>query len=356
MQLDHFVTLGRSGLRVSPFALGTMTFGEDWGWGSSVAESEAILAAYLDRGGNHIDTANIYTAGHSEKIIGDYLARQPGRRDRLVIGTKFFANLFAGDPNGGGAGRKSLIAALEASLRRLQTDYIDLYWIHNWDRGTPIEETLRTLDDLVRAGKIRYVGFSDLPGWKVGQAQTLATLRGWAPAIAMQLEYSLIERTGEGELVPAAQELGLGLMPWSPLKSGWLSGKFSRTSRGDSTRAIGAPTERDWRIIDQVAAVAKQLDTSSAQVAISWVHGRPGVASTLVGARTVAQLNDNLAALTVALTPAQRASLDEVSKPTLNFPFDNNAQLGPILQYAGAHVDGVQTSVMPRLIEHPTRY
>ena len=264
--------------------------------------------------------------------------------------------MFVGDPNGGGAGRKSLIAALEASLRRLQTDYVDIYWIHNWDRGTPIEETLRSLDDLVRAGKIRYVGFSDLPGWKVGQAQTLATLRGWAPAIAMQLEYSLIERTGEGELVPAAQELGLGLMPWSPLKSGWLSGKFSRTSRGDSTRGVAAPAERDWRIINQVAAVAKQLDTSSAQVALSWVHGRPGVASTLVGARTVAQLNDNLAALGVTLTPAQRASLDEVSRPTLSFPFDNNAQLGPMLQYAGAHVDGVQTIAMPRLIESPTRY
>jgi aryl-alcohol dehydrogenase-like predicted oxidoreductase len=184
MSLDSYVTLGRSGLRVSPLCLGTMTFGEDWGWGSSVAESEALLASFLERGGNFIDTANAYTKGHSEVIIGDYFART-GRRDRAVIATKFLSNLYPGDPNGGGAGRKSMMAACEQSLRRLKTDYIDLYWLHCWDRHTPIDETMRGLDDLVRSGKVRYVGFSDTPAWKVAQAQTQALFRGWAPLIAL---------------------------------------------------------------------------------------------------------------------------------------------------------------------------
>jgi aryl-alcohol dehydrogenase-like predicted oxidoreductase len=182
-----------------------MTFGDDWGWGSTVAESEAILDHYLERGGNFIDTANAYTRGHSEVIIGDALAKTPGRRDRVVLATKFLSNLYPGDPNGGGAGRKSLQAACEQSLRRLKTDYIDLYWMHCWDAVTPIEETLRALDDLVRAGKVRYLGFSDTPAWKVAQAQTMALFQGWTPLIALQIEYSLIERTVEGELMPMAR-------------------------------------------------------------------------------------------------------------------------------------------------------
>ena len=234
MSLSSFITLGRSGLRVSPFCLGSMTFGEDFGWGASVADSETMIAAYLERGGNFIDTANIYTNGHSEKIIGDFFAHGRGNRDRVVIGTKFFCSLFEGDPNGGGAGRKALMQQCEASLRRLQTDYIDIYWLHNWDRTAPIEETLRGLDDLVTSGKVRYIGFSDLPAWKVSEAQTLAHFRGWAPIIAVQLEYSLLERTAEGELIPMAQEMGMGVMPWSPLKHGFLSGKFRRDSVGFS--------------------------------------------------------------------------------------------------------------------------
>ena len=184
MPLNHYITLGHSGLRVSPLCLGTMTFGEEWGWGSTVAESEAILERFLERGGNFIDTANGYTKGHSEVIIGDFFAKSPGRRDRAVIATKFLTNLYKGDPNGGGAGRKSIVAACEQSLRRLRTDYIDLYWMHFWDQFTPIEETMRALDDLVRAGKIRYIGISDTPAWKVAQAQTQAHFRGWAPIIA----------------------------------------------------------------------------------------------------------------------------------------------------------------------------
>ena len=171
MPLDHFVTLGRSGLRVSPFCLGTMTFGEDFGWGSSPEESATILDRFVERGGNFIDTANLYTKGHSEKIIGDHLAKDQGKRDRLVLATKFSGNHFPGDPNGGGSNRKSIIAACEQSLRRLRTDYIDLYWLHNWDKHTPIDETMAALHDLVRAGKVRYLGVSDTPAWKATQAR-----------------------------------------------------------------------------------------------------------------------------------------------------------------------------------------
>src|SRR6478752_10109216 len=207
MSLDHYITLGRSGLRVSPLCLGAMTFGEDLGWGSSVEESNAIIDQYLERGGNFIDTANIYTHGHSEKIIGDLVGKDRARRDRVVLATKFFGGMFPGDPNSGGANRKAIVTSLENSLRRLQTDYIDLYWMHAWDDTTPIEETMRTLDDLVASGKVRYLGFSDTPAWKCAEAQTLARLRGWAPLVALQIEYSLLERTVEGDLVPMAREL-----------------------------------------------------------------------------------------------------------------------------------------------------
>jgi aryl-alcohol dehydrogenase-like predicted oxidoreductase len=360
MSLDSYITLGRSGLRVSPFCLGTMTFGEDWGWGSSRAESETILAAYLDQGGNFIDTANIYTNGHSEKIIGDFFAERKGRRDRTVIATKFFCNLHPGDPNGGGAGRKAMVEQCEASLRRLQTDYIDLYWMHNWDGATPIDETLSAMDDLVAAGKVRYLGFSDAPAWKVAQAQTIAHFRGWAPLIALQIEYSLLERTVEGELTPMAQELGLGVMPWSPLKNGWLAGKYTRENAGSvaSGRAaiVGAPTERDYLIIDALKAVAAEQDASPAAVALAWLRGRPGVSSTIIGARRIEQLRQNLAALDITLTAAQVASLDEASKPVLNFPADLNRDRAPSLAFAGATVDGKPTKAMPLLTESAARY
>ena len=187
MPINHYVTPGRSGLRVSPFCLGAMTFGTDWGFGASAKDSEAILSRYFDLGGNFIDTANVYTKGHSEKIIGDWIKKKPIRRDRLVLATKFFGTLYPGDPNAGGASRKSMIAACENSLRRLRTDYIDLYWMHAHDRNTPIEETMRGLDDLIRAGKVRYAGFSDTPAWKTAQAQLIAQFRGWSPLIALQI-------------------------------------------------------------------------------------------------------------------------------------------------------------------------
>ena len=325
MALDSYVTLGRSGLRVSPLCLGTMTFGEDWGWGSSVAESEALLSRFLDRGGNFIDTANAYTRGHSEAIIGDFFAKTPGRRDRVVIATKFLSNLYPGDPNGGGAGRKSMVAACEQSLRRLKTDYIDLYWMHCWDRHTPIEETMRGLDDLVRAGKVRYVGLSDTPAWKVAQAQTQALFRGWAPLIALQIEYSLIERTVEGELVPMALELGLGITPWSPLRGGVLSGKYTRENAGTQKadrgeRVTSFLTERSYVIIDELARISRELSSSPAAVALAWVQAQPGVASTIIGARRLDQLDQNLLALAITLAPAHIAALKAVSEPVLNFP------------------------------------
>ena len=296
MPLDHYVTLGRSGLRVSPFCLGAMTFGDDWGWGSSVADAESILASFIDRGGNFIDTANAYTKGHSEKIIGDYIRQRGIRRDRLVVATKFFANLFPGDPNGGGANRKSIMAACDESLRRLQTDYIDLYWMHLWDRYTPIEETMRALDDLVTAGKVRYVGFSDTPAWKVAQAQVTAHFRGWAPLIALQIEYSLIERSVEGELIPMAAELGLGVAPWSPLRSGVLTGKYTRENVSAVTpdrggRVTAYLNERTFTILDTLQHVSESVGASLAAIALAWVQAKPGIASTIIGARTMEQVS-----------------------------------------------------------------
>ncbi|HET6958055.1 MAG TPA: aldo/keto reductase [Vicinamibacterales bacterium] len=351
MALTDYVTLGRSGLRVSPFCLGAMTFGEDWGWGSSVAESEAIISRFMERGGNFIDTANVYTKGHSEKIIGDFVGRDHARRDRIVIATKFFGNLFPGDPNGGGAGRKTIVSSCEQSLRRLQTDYIDLYWMHCWDRFTPVDETMRALDDLVTSGKLRYIGFSDTPAWKVSQAQTIAHLRGWAPLVALQIEYSLLERTVEGELIPMALEMGLGVTPWSPLKSGVLSGKYTRENaasvkadRGERvTQNLG---EKVYSIIDELIAIGKELGSSPASIALAWVQGRPGVASTIIGARRMDQLDQNLAALDVTLSRDQVARLDKLSKPTLGFPMQF-LNVASVFSQGGTTVNGEASTVWP---------
>jgi aryl-alcohol dehydrogenase-like predicted oxidoreductase len=351
MALTDYVTLGRSGLRVSPFCLGAMTFGEDWGWGSSVAESEDIISRFMERGGNFIDTANVYTKGHSEKIIGDFVGRDHARRDRVVIATKFFGNLFPGDPNGGGAGRKTIVSSCEQSLRRLQTDYIDLYWMHCWDRLTPVEETMRALDDLVTSGKVRYIGFSDTPAWKVSQAQTIAQLRGWTPLVALQIEYSLLERTVEGELIPMAREMGLGVTPWSPLKSGVLSGKYTRENaasvkadRGERvTQNLG---EKVYGIIDELIAIGKELGASPASVALAWVQGRPGVASTIIGARRLDQLDQNLSALALVLTADQVARLDKLSKPTLGFPMQF-LNVASMFSQGGTTVNGEASTVWP---------
>ena len=345
MALDHYVTLGRSGLRVSPFCLGAMTFGEEWGFGSPVKESEAILDAYLAKGGNFIDTANGYTKGHSEKIIGDHLGRHAAKRDRAVIATKFVTNMYRGDPNGGGAGRKAIVAQCEQSLRRLQTSYIDLYWMHAWDLNTPIEETMRALDDLVRDGKVRFIGFSDAPAWKCAQAQTIASFRGWSPLIALQIEYSLLERTVEGELLPMARELGLGVTPWSPLARGVLTGKFKREDHGSHTssrgeRATSQLDDRAYAIVDELGRIATEQGTTTARAALAWVASRPGVGSVIFGARTLAQLEDNIAAASVTLTGDQIARLDKLSTPKLPFPMNMLAMSHSFIN-GGATVNGL---------------
>ena len=332
--LDHYVTLGRSGLRVSPLCLGAMTFGDEWGIGGDDEQSFGVLEAFLDAGGNFIDTANIYNKGHSEVVLGDYIkdrhaTGQAGAtfplRDRLVIATKWLGNMYPGDPNGGGAHRKALMEGVHHSLRRLRTDYIDLLWMHFWDQHTPIEETMRGLDDLVTAGKVRYIGFSDTPAWKCAQAQTIAHFRGWNPLIGLQIEYSLVERTAEGELLPMARELGLGVTPWSPLKGGLLTGKYRKGERPERGR-IGEDSdhlsERNFAIVDALEAIAKEADCSIAQAALAWVRSRAGVSSTIIGARTLDQLRDNLGSLDVSLNDDQLEKLDDVSKPSLNFPHD----------------------------------
>ncbi len=358
--LTDFVTLGRSGLRISPATLGTMTFGEDTGWGASVAESEAMLDRYVEAGGNSIDTANIYTNGHSEKIVGDWLAARSVNRDRLVIGTKFFANLHTGDPNGGGASRKAIVHQLDDSLRRLGTDYVDIYWLHNFDPVTPREETLSTLDDLVTAGKVRYVGFSNNPAWATAAAAVTTAFRDWPPIIALQLEYSLLERTGEGELIPLAREFGMGVLPWGPLKSGWLSGKYRRgeDAHRDASRAslVGLPDAAEYDVIECVAEVAEELGLTPAEVSLAWVRSRSGVTSTLLGARRMSQLEANLQSLAVELPGEALRRLDEVSEPHLNFPAENNALLAPALHYNGATVDGVAHDHFAELDKNPTRY
>jgi aryl-alcohol dehydrogenase-like predicted oxidoreductase len=345
MPLNHYVTLGRSGLRVSPFCLGTMTFGEDWGWGSSVEDSVRIMDAYIDAGGNFLDTANIYTKGHSEKIIGDHVGKDPAKRDRLVIATKFLGNMHTGDPNGGGAGRKAMVAACEQSLRRLQTDFIDLYWMHVWDRHTPIEETLRALDDLVRAGKVRHIGLSDTPAWVCARAQTLSEFRDYTPVIALQIEYSLAERTVENELMPMARALGMGVTPWSPLKGGVLSGKYTRQNKDQVSPGRGEGLlqhlhERNLAVIDLLITIAREADATPAQVALAWVQTRPGVTSTIIGARTIEQLEDNLGALEVRLSEEQTRALGEASAVEPIFPQRFLANVADNVQ-GGTTINGV---------------
>ena len=353
MPLNHYTTLGRSGLRVSPFCLGSMTFGDEWGWGSSVEDSQAIIDAYIDAGGNFLDTANIYTKGHSEKILGDHVGKHPARRDRLVLATKFLSNMFPGDPNGGGAHRKSMVAACEESLRRLQTDYIDLYWMHFWDHLTPIDETMRALDDLVTSGKVRYIGLSDTPAWKCAQAQTLASFRGYAPIIALQIEYSLAERTVENELLPMARELGMGVTPWSPLKSGVLTGKYTRANKDSIEPGRGEwvknnLTDHNLNIVDTLLKVASDVNATPAQVALAWVQQRCGVASTIIGARTMDQLTDNIKALDVQLSALHLEALDDASATPPIFP-QNSLPFWRHIVQGGTTIDGIESEVLPML-------
>ena len=324
MGLAEYTTLGRSGLRVSPLCLGTMTFGTEWGWGSEESTALAIFNRYLEAGGNFIDTADGYTAGKSEEMVGKFI-RERGLRDRVVLATKFTFNAQSGNPNAGGNGRKNIYRALAGSLQRLQTDYVDMYWLHAWDTVTPIEEVVSTLNDLVREGKIRHYGFSDTPAWYAARAYTLAEKDATDRPIALQLEYSLVERNIEREHIPVAQELGMGICPWSPLASGFLSGKYKRKGndgqgegRLEKLKNSGNPgfekfSERNWKILETLLATAQKLDRSPAQIALNWLAGQPGVTSTILGASKLPQLEDNLKALEFSIPAELRKALDEVS-------------------------------------------
>ncbi|MDC0674307.1 aldo/keto reductase [Nannocystis radixulma] len=329
MSLDQYYLLGRSGLRVSPFALGTMTFGTDgpYGtWGSSKQTARAVFDRYLAAGGNFIDTADLYTRGTSESMLGEFIADVD--RDRLVLTTKYSYNLSGGDPNAGGNGRKNMIRALEASLRRLKTDYVDLYLLHTWDRITPAEEVVRAFDDLVRAGKIRHAGLSDVPAWYAARAQTWAEAHALTPIVNLQLQYSLVERGIEAEFSSLATGLGMGITAWSPLAGGLLSGKYRPSGEGsggrldtEMGRALGVLTERNWNIVAALDGVARELGRSMAQVALQWVLSRPGVTSVILGATRPEQLEDNLAALEFSLPPELQRRLDEASAPPATTPY-----------------------------------
>src|SRR5919197_6373637 len=265
-----YYLLGKSGLRVSEICFGAMTFGEEWGWGTSKEESRKVFNEYIDAGSNFIDTANNYTGGTSEKYIGEFIASDD--RDRFVLATKYTSNTRRGDPNAGGNHRKNMVQSLEASLQRLNTDYIDLYWVHAWDPMTPIEEMMRALDDMIRAGKILYTGISDAPAWIVSQANTLANLRGWNEFIAIQIEYSLIERTSERELLPMAKALDLGVAAWSPLGGGVLSGKYNDRHQSEAKRfseenpmSAAFVNERNLLIANEVQTIAKEMSKSPSQ-------------------------------------------------------------------------------------------
>lgn len=333
MQLNEYTTLGRSGLRVSPLCLGTMTFGTEWGWGAEENVSRQLLDRYLEAGGNFIDTADGYTGGKSEEMLGKFIAE--GRlRDRVVLATKFTFSGDADNPNAGGNGRKNIHRALEGSLRRLRTDYIDLYWLHAWDTVTPVEEVVASLNDLVRHGKILHYGFSDTPAWYVARAYTLAEKEGKDPLIALQLEYSLVQRNIEREHIPAAQELGLGVCPWSPLASGFLTGKYRREGsdgagdgRLEKVKDSDNPTlkkftNQNWKILDVVIEVARQMGRPPAQVALNWVATQPGITSTILGASKLNQLEDNLKAIEFTIPAELRQRLNDVGAPLSIHPYE----------------------------------
>ncbi|WP_428531292.1 aldo/keto reductase [Rhodopila sp.] len=334
MSLTNFRTLGRSGLVVSPLALGTMTFGPGE-WGADDATSRAIFDAYRAAGGNFVDTADIYSGGASEELVGRCI-KQTKSRDDIVLATKFAFNASAspltaspaggGNPNAGGAGAKNIYRALDASLKRLGTDYVDLYWMHIWDSVTPVEEIVQTLGDLVRAGKIRYYAFSDMPAWLAMKAATIASERRIPGPIAIQVEYSLVARDVEDEHIPAAREAGMGVMPWSPLAGGFLTGKYHRGNTSGIGRLSGANpfgdskfVERNWVTLEALKSIAAELDRPVAQVALAWVMARPGITSTLVGASNAHQLESNVAASEIALSNDQISRLNAASAPAPGF-------------------------------------
>jgi aryl-alcohol dehydrogenase-like predicted oxidoreductase len=319
----RYKLLGNSGLRVSELCLGTMTFGEDWGWGADKEESRAVFQAFAEAGGNFLDTANIYTNGTSETLVGEFVK---GDREKWVIATKYSLNTRPGDVNACGNHRKNLFQAVEASLKRLGTDYIDLLWLHLWDSLTPMEEVMRAFDDLVRMGKVLYIGISDSPAWIVSQANTLATLRGWTPFIGLQIEYSLKERTPERELLPMAKALNIGVTAWSPLGGGVLTGKYNQPHPVDGRLSMTDQPfqifDRDLKIAETVLEIAREIGKSPAQVALNWLRNRPNPIIPIIGARKLSQLQDNLACVDFNLTGEQLQRLDNISAISLGFPHE----------------------------------
>jgi len=329
--------LGRTGLRVSELWLGTMTFGEEWGWGAPEATSARMIDLYLDAGGNVVDTADVYTNGTSEEMIGRLLGP---RRERVVLSTKYSLTVRPDDPNGGGSHRRHLVESLEASLRRLRTDHIDVYWVHFRDYLTPVEETMRALDDQVRLGKVLYVAVSDWPAWEIARAQTLAELRGWSPFAALQTQYSLLERTSERDLIPMCTSLNLSVVAWSPLARGVLTGKYLDRAATGRITVTGGSAEMDPRteaVVRETVDVAEELGVTASQVALAWLLSRPAPVMPIIGATGGQQFAENLAALDVDLAPEHVQRLDAVSSIELGFPHDwlalevvRRAQYGPV--------------------------
>nr|WP_112672634.1 aldo/keto reductase [Brucella intermedia] len=358
MSLDHYFLLGRSGLRVSRLALGTMTFGNagirgiGGAWGTDEENARAIFDRYLEAGGNFIDTADSYGAGLSETLVGRFV-EEAGARDRVVIATKYSNNLQPGNPNTGGNGRKNMFRAVDQSLKRLKTDYIDLYMVHTWDGMTPVEEVMRGFDDLIRAGKIRYCGLSDVPSWYAARAQTWAEAHALSQPISLQLPYSLVERSIEQEFVPLGQNLGLGITAWSPLAMGLLTGKYRAGGEGrlsrDDAGGLGLFTERNMRIVAILAEVSDVLGKSMAQVALNWAVSRPGIGAAIIGASKLSQLGDNLGALAFSIPDELRAKLDAASVIPPTYPYS----LFAADYQAGILNTGVSVGEKPAGYAHP---
>ncbi|MBW4572626.1 MAG: aldo/keto reductase [Tolypothrix carrinoi HA7290-LM1] len=343
----RYKLLGNSGLRVSELCLGAMTFGTDWGWGADKDTSRQIYEAFRETGGNFIDTANFYTGGTSEKLIGEFISSE---RDRVVLATKYSSSMDDDNPNASGNSRKNMMQSVEASLKRLGTDYIDLYWVHTWDFMTPIEEVMRGLDDLVRQGKVLYVGISDTPAWIVSQAQMLAELRGWSPFVGLQIEYNLVERTIEREFLPMARSLDLGVLAWSPLGGGILTGKYNRengqagSNNSESTRQdamkLHQMNSRSLAIADEVQEIAREIDRQPAQIALNWVRQKGAIP--IVGATKLSHIKNNLGCLEFDLSADQMTRLDEVTEIEMGFPYDfypyvRQAMYGNILSQIDHH-------------------
>ncbi|KAG0366834.1 aldo/keto reductase [Gamsiella multidivaricata] len=333
--LDNYVLLGKSGLRVSPLSLGTMTFGEEWGFGNNKETCKQIFDMYHEKGGNFYDTANIYTNGDSERFLGEYMA---DKRSECVIATKYSINPSATEalagrfsrpnPNAGGNHRKNLVESLDGSLKRLGTGYVDILYVHLWEYRTPIKEVMRALDDVVRAGKALYVAVSDTPSWVVSSANTMADLRGLSPFIGFQTRYNLLNRSLESDIQPMCADHGIGIVPWSVLAEGFLSGKHSRDQKASDSKRKGQVSahfkdDKNWRILDEVKAIAQECNRTPAQVAVNWTLQKPGITSPLIGVRTLKQLEDNLGALEFTLTESQMARLDLVSNPK-EWPFPHD--------------------------------